>query len=183
MDFKFVLEKILKSFQEAEVRYALMGGFALGVWGVHRATADIDFLIHRDDIGAVDKIAKTLGYRKMFHTENVSQYVSDQTLFGELDFLHAFREIAVNMLQRAEERTLFEGALRIKVLRPEDLIGLKVQAMANNPARHANDMADIEALLKQNTHAIDWPLVQSYFTLFEMQGPFLELKRKYHEHK
>ena len=44
MDFKVVTEKLLSAFNNAQVRHALMGGFALGIWGVHRATVDIDFL-------------------------------------------------------------------------------------------------------------------------------------------
>jgi hypothetical protein len=32
MDFKIVTKNILDAFRAAEVRYALIGGFALGVW-------------------------------------------------------------------------------------------------------------------------------------------------------
>lgn len=36
MDFKVVLEKLLAAFREVNIRYALMGGFAMGLWGVGR---------------------------------------------------------------------------------------------------------------------------------------------------
>lgn len=56
MDFKLVLEKLLSAFNEQNIRYALMGRFALGAWGVPRGTVDIDFLVHREDMEKVDAI-------------------------------------------------------------------------------------------------------------------------------
>lgn len=50
MNFKLVLEKLLTAFTEQNVRYALLGGFALGLWGGSRSTVDLDFLVHRDDM-------------------------------------------------------------------------------------------------------------------------------------
>ena len=40
MDFKLVLDKLLTAFEKADIGYALMGGFGLGLMGVHRATVD-----------------------------------------------------------------------------------------------------------------------------------------------
>lgn len=76
VDFKFFLEKIIKEFGKENVRYALMGGFALGLWGVGRATVDIDFLVDRDDLVKVVKVMHDSGYECKFNSENVSQYVS-----------------------------------------------------------------------------------------------------------
>jgi hypothetical protein len=39
------------------------------------------------------------------------------------------------MLGRAREIEAFEGTLRVRVLLPEDIIGLKVQSLANDPSR------------------------------------------------
>ena len=76
MDFKLVLEKILTAFTEQKIRYALMGGFALGAWGVARGTADIDLLVNREDMEKVDTIMKGLGYKSAYRSENVSQHAS-----------------------------------------------------------------------------------------------------------
>ncbi len=45
MNFKLVLEKLLTAFEKHEVRYALIGGFALGAWGAPRGTVDIESLM------------------------------------------------------------------------------------------------------------------------------------------
>lgn len=59
MDFKLVMKKLLAAFEREGIRYALMGGFALGFWGVHRATIDIDFLVDRDDLDKISLIWKS----------------------------------------------------------------------------------------------------------------------------
>ena len=100
MDFKLVLEKLLASFKEQGIRYALIGGFAFGLRGAGRSTVDIDFLVDRSDMDKVDTTMKGLGYECKYRSENVSQYVSPLKVFGEVDFLHAFREASLEMLER-----------------------------------------------------------------------------------
>ncbi|MGC2062174.1 MAG: nucleotidyl transferase AbiEii/AbiGii toxin family protein [Thermodesulfovibrionales bacterium] len=179
MDFKLVLSKLLTSFSENNIRYALIGGFALGIWGVARGTVDIDFLVNREDMEKVDELMHGLGYECRYRTENVTQFVSPLQVFGEVDFLHAFRMHSLGMLERAEERPLFNGAVSVKVLKIEDLIGLKVQAIANNKDRSTVDMADIEALMSVNRTGMDWGLIEEYFGLFGLDELIVELRRKY----
>lgn len=179
MDFKIVLGLILKDFKRENVRYALIGGFALGALGLPRATIDLDFLVHRDDLNKIDKIMKSHGYESVYKSENVSQYISAIKIFGEIDFLHAFREVSTGMLERAKELEVFEGKLKIRVLRPEDIIGLKVQSAINNPARAIREYIDIEDLMEHYKTDLDWNVLEEYFSLFERQGKLSELKAKY----
>ena len=169
MEFKSVLSILLKRFEENNIDYGLIGGFALGLWGVGRTTVDIDFLVKRDDMKKTDGIMLEAGYECKYKTENVSQYVSPLKVFGEVDFLHAFREASLEMLKRAEEKEIFGGSLKIKLLRPEDLIGLKLQAIKNNPEREQKDMTDIESLLSIHGKEIDWSLIKEYFHIFDME--------------
>lgn len=179
MDFKLVMERLLTAFEREGVNYALMGGFALGVLGVPRATADIDFLMLLDDMEKAHTIMTGLGYELRYKSENVSQYVSPQRLFGQIDCLHAFREISQSMLQRARTRTVFNGELTLRVLQAEDVIGLKMQAIANDPLREHRDMADIEALMKLYGTTLDWQLLQSYFELFGFGELLQTLRGRY----
>lgn len=183
MDFKAVTQNLLSAFETDGIRYALIGGFAMGAWGVPRSTVDIDFLIHRSDLQKVHRILTKMGYTCRYQTENVSQFVSSLEVFGEIDILHAFREISLGMLQRAEDRKIFKETMSIKVLKVEDLIGLKVQAIANDPSRELIDLADIESLLETYCATIDWGIIEEYFALFEFNDQFSELKNKYGEIK
>lgn len=183
MDFKTVLGLVLRGFNKGKVRYGLIGGFALGVLGVPRATVDLDFLVHRDDLDKIDKVMKSNGYECVYKSENVSQYVSALKIFGEVDFLHAFRKASIRMLEKAEEKEVFEGSLKLKVLRPEDIIGLKLQSVANDQSRATQEYADIEALMGYYKRNLDWELIEDYFSIFGQEVKFAELKDKYYEAK
>lgn len=176
MDFKLVLEKLLTAFKEQNIRYALMGGFAMGLWGGSRSTVDLDFLVHRDDMEKVHKIMAGLGYVIHQHTENVSQYTSPLKILGGMDFIHAFREASVEMLKRAAEKEIFGGSLKIKTLIPEDIIGLKLQAIYNNPKREKIDISDIEMLVSIHSKNLDWELLKKYFKLFEMEDLYKKIR-------
>ncbi len=183
MDLKTVLDLILESFQKENIRYGLIGGFALGLLGIPRATVDLDFLIHRDDLDKIDKIMRANNYDCVYKSENVSQYVSAIKIFGEIDFLHAFREVSVKMLGKAKELDIFEGKSKIKVLMPEDIIGLKLQALMNDPARLIREYLDIEALMDYYRKNLDWKSIEDYFSIFEQKEKFRELKSKYYDIK
>ena len=56
MDFERVLRDLVADFTEREIRYALIGGFALGALGLPRATMDIDFLVARAALPVLDEV-------------------------------------------------------------------------------------------------------------------------------
>ena len=181
MDFKLVTSTVLKAFEQQQISYAVIGGFALGFWGVTRATIDMDFLLLVDDAGKVDRILGEHGYRIVYKSENVAQYVSSVAAFGNVDIIFAFREISRSMLARSETIEL-SADLTIKSLIPEDIIGLKLQALVNDPDRESKDGADIEALLSaklKQGKKIDWELLRDYFDLFNRRETFDRLKFTY----
>jgi predicted nucleotidyltransferase len=74
------------------------------------------------------------------------------------------------MVNRARMMPVMDGELTVKVLLIEDLIGLKLQALANDPKnRFAIDAADIQRLLKLHRNRLDIGLVREYFRLFEKE--------------
>jgi hypothetical protein len=177
MDFKSVLDRLLEAFSRENVRWALTGGFAMGMLGAARATADMDFLVHRDDMPRLHARLDSLGYRRIHHSENVSQYDHPEAAWGSLDFIHAFRPLALDMLSRALEKPFQDRTLRI--LKAEDVIGLKAQALANNPSRRLRELADIESLIEANLKGLDWTLLKTYFDLFSLQDVYAGLKERF----
>jgi hypothetical protein len=179
MDLKKALTLIIAEFGKNDVDYALIGGFAIGALGVPRSTIDLDFLVPADVLHKVEAIMLALGYKKVFASENASQYVSPSAEMGEVDFLHAFRPLSVKMLAGAEPIPVFGKEARVKVLKAEDIIGLKLQSINNNPARLAKDNSDIEELMR--SRKLDWNVLKTYFELFGMNKRFSELKNTYGE--
>ena len=65
---------------------------------------------------------------------------------------------------------LLRGAgLRVPVVDAEALIGLKLQALVNAPARRAQDEADIAALVAAKLDSLDTDLVRDYYRLFDLE--------------
>lgn len=178
VDFIKVSSTLLKEFGEEKIRYAVIGGFALGFWGVTRATIDMDFLLLLEDADRADAILKKHGYTAIFRTENVSRYQSEFSSLGTIDIIYSFRKISRSMLARSVEVS-FAKDLAIVTLIPEDIIGLKIQAIANDAARTARDKSDIHALLDarlKNGGQIDWPLLNEYCSLFDFNDLYEELR-------
>ncbi|MBI3252334.1 MAG: nucleotidyltransferase [Candidatus Omnitrophica bacterium] len=169
MNFEAVLKLLVENFQKHNIRFALIGGFALQASGYTRASEDIDFLSAKEDMPKVKGILLAHGYEAIHESEDVSTFVSRLSQLGRVDFLHAHRKYTRAMLERAVERNVFGGRIRIKVVTPEDLIGLKVQSSSNDPARYHRDMADIEELMKAHRGKLDVTLLKEYFGLFGRQ--------------
>jgi hypothetical protein len=176
MDLERILRELAERFREAEVRYGLMGGYAVAIHGHPRTTVDLDFLVDRADLDRIDGILHDMGYQIVHRSENVSQFVSSADELGQIDFIHAFREASRNMLARATQAKLFPQGPPVSVLRVEDVIGLKIQAMANAPHRRSQDLADIQNLSELHRESMDWELVLEYCALFDMPELARELK-------
>src|SRR5258705_368681 len=56
-------DRIVRAFARAKVRYAVAGGFAVGLHGYIRATQDMDFLVNEDDLSKAEASLARLRYR------------------------------------------------------------------------------------------------------------------------
>ncbi len=178
MDFEQVLTTLLALLEQGQIRYGVVGGFALGILGVPRATQDFDLLVDREDLSRVHSILKRLGYARHALTENVSHYQPDAA-WGSINILHAFRKYSVAMLRRVNTVPVLNGSRQIKVLQPEDLVGLKVQVMTNDPLRASKERADIESLAAAYGSRLDWDRIQEFYELFDLKDEAIMLRRQY----
>jgi predicted nucleotidyltransferase len=171
MNFKTVLQSLLRRFSEAGIEAALSGGFALSTMGIFRFTKDVDFLVLAESVPAVEAVMAELGYEKQdFSSAEILSYRSPLKVMGQVDFLVARRKYSRAMVKRARELPVMEGALTMKVVCPEDLIGLKLQAIVNDPKnRYVVDAPDIQRVLKLHRSRIDMDRVREYFRLFERE--------------
>ena len=177
MDFRVVLQLITEEFSRQGIRYAVIGGFALGAWGVARTTIDLDFLLHRDDWEKVDALLKANGYECVHKSADVAQYVSGRHALREIDFLLAHRDISCEMLSRAKERKIFSQI--VKVANPEDVVGLKIQALSNDASRAQKEYTDIESVLGLYKKDLDWQILKEYFELFGLEQKYREYYEKF----
>ena len=123
---------IIHAFEEHGIRYAVIGGFAMGFHDVIRATKDIDLLILLDDIDAVPPILETLSYRLSGSplTFNDSRLTLHRYVrffreeYSMLDLLVGEEETYRDVVMNAEVHDPGNGPVRIA--RKEDIITLKL---------------------------------------------------------
>lgn len=155
------LRKTLESahglLKDKGIPHALIGGLALAFHGIHRATADVDFLVD----GSFKSIALEALRNGGFFLENDNSEVAHFSGPGYVDLLFANRPATQQMLKDAHQ----SKELKVPVLRAEDIIGLKIQAYKNDAARELQDKADIQALGQQSM-SLDLERIQKYADLF-----------------
>jgi len=176
MNLERTLSELARRFHDRGVRYGLIGGFAVALHGHPRTTVDLDFLVDRDHLPVIDRILEEMDYELAFRTENVSQYAARDGEGPEIDLIHAFRTASRRMLDLADSRRISPDGTPLNLLRVEDIIGLKVQAMANDPSREAQDRADIQRLVALHTDRLDWELLTDYLRLFDREDLLRELR-------
>jgi len=62
LDLYEELKTLIHRLQEVEIDYALCGGLALALYGIPRATVDIDILVQKESLEKAQKLARELGY-------------------------------------------------------------------------------------------------------------------------
>ncbi|HWH80365.1 MAG TPA: hypothetical protein VNT76_23455 [Candidatus Binatus sp.] len=72
------------------------------------------------------------------------------------------------MLDRANDYPAFGGKQSLKTAQPEDVIGLKVQAMFNDPARSTQEQNDIARLMAHHGRKLDWERIQEFYDAFDL---------------
>jgi len=171
MKLEYVLKMLMERFRAEGIAFVLSGGLALSTMEVARFTKDIDFIVYEEDKEAIERIMTNFGYeRQMFSTDEIVSYWSPLKVFGQVDFLLARRKYTRAMMRNADLKPVFRGDLHVNTVRPEDLIGLKVQAISNDPEnRYLIDKPDIQRLLKLHREKMDMELVREYFRVFEKE--------------
>lgn len=150
------------------ISHALIGGFALAAYGHHRTTSDIDFLADGNKKELIKSVFQAKGFTLKFESPEVLHFGG----LGSVDILLANRPVSQQMLNEC----VLNKELAVHILKPEDIIGLKIQAYKNDKSREMQDKADIQNLLK--VEGIDMARVKKYADLFEEWPVIQELTQR-----
>lgn len=169
---KEALKHIELRLRDMGVRHALIGGVAMTVHGLVRATKDIDYLMEGEREPDVHALFEALGFETLQRGRDVSSYLLARL---RIDVLYARRPYSRAMLDHAIQATIDKTELF--AVRPEDIIGLKLQALRNQPTR-VQDRADIVLLLRLHGAAMDAERLNAYARLLGMEVVLDELRRQ-----
>lgn len=156
-------EDLFKTLNENKVKYAITGGVAVNLYGIERATRDLDLLLAMDEENLLKaaSVFKNLGYspkvpvkaedfankqirEKWIKEKNmiVFSYIDLKNPYLLIDIIISsplkYEDIAknINILISRDE------AIRVPVISVDDLIKMKKQA------NRSQDISDIEMLKK-----------------------------------
>jgi predicted nucleotidyltransferase len=130
--------------EELGLRYAVVGGLAVGVWGVSRSTDDVDIFVELPVARrtALRRALVTKGFHVPAMTEELAEFGVFRSRSGEETFLDLFD--AVGPLGEAvisRRRQVRLGRKRLWFVAPEDLVVLKAFS------ERERDFEDLAALL------------------------------------
>ena len=155
-------------FEKVKAPHAVIGAFALSAYGYQRATNDIDFLVDGDFRSLVEVEFTKAGFTTFHSTDEVLQLQGP----GIIDLIFAKRPLSKAMLSRK----LATKILNVPVADAEDIIGLKIQALANNKSRKFKDLGDIESICGIQK-SLDWERVKKYADLFDCWDLIKEIQK------
>ena len=140
-------DSIVSAFEESHIRYALAGGFAVAMYGFVRATKDMDYLCHPDDVELAGKQLLSLNYRAYaepwtFRECGISLHRFMKPSDGELFYVVDLLVPPPNRLHwiDAADRVAWGNEGHISVVTREHLVEMK--RLRNSSA----DRADISHL-------------------------------------
>ena len=134
LDLYEELNGLIRELNRAKTEYALCGGLALAVYGITRATIDIDVLVDRESLPGIMSITKDLGYQitaaamkfkgGTIEIHRVSKIDPETKDLFSLDFLVATP--ALNSVWEGRRQVKW-GRKKLWVVSREGLIALKLQ--------------------------------------------------------
>lgn len=83
------------------------------------------------------------------------------------------------MLDRATDHPALGGSQSLRTAQPEDVIGLKVQAMCNDPGRRAQEQTDIERLMARYGRELDWQRIEEFYEVFGLADEAKTLRARF----
>lgn len=164
--------------QEPELRFLIIGGYAVGAHGHTRATFDVDFLVRREDKELWMKRILDAGLRLFAEQRTFAQFTQPERGDG-LDLMFVNEATFERLWSASEERQF--GPKRARVPCLDHLIALKLHALKQAlPHRTSKDAEDVEMLARRNQLNLRQPHYEQLFLKYgtrEIYETFLRILR------
>ena len=131
------------------VSCVLIGGFAVNYYKVTRQTADVDFLITKDDFKKILSLLEKEGFKQDYTQEVFARLRCTRPYLMDLDFMFVDKETLDKIIN--DGRKISIAGQKFIVPSLNHLIALKLHAIKYNlKIREYKDLSDIIELIKVN---------------------------------
>lgn len=149
MKYFNIFQVISDIFIKGEVKCILIGGFAVNYYKVTRQTADIDFLITRDDFKKISGLLENKGFKEDDAQEVFARFIGERPYLMDVDFMFVDKETLDKILKEGKQISITGEKFIVPCL--NHLIALKLHAIKyNSKLREYKDLADIIELIRVN---------------------------------
>jgi hypothetical protein len=132
------------------VSCVIIGGFAINYYKVTRATADVDFLITREDFNKILVFLEKAGYKEDYTQKVFTRFISgDRASLMDVDFMFVGKETLAGIVKDGKKVTIADQEFIVPSL--DHLIALKLHSLKHNfKIRESKDLPDIVDLIRIN---------------------------------
>ena len=149
MNDRSVFHLISDITHEEGVSCVLIGGFAINHYRVTRQTADVDFLITKEDFDKIVVLLEKAGYKKTSLQENFVQLESSRLALLNVDFMFVDQATLSKIKEEGNRFKIVGQTFTVPSL--YHLIALKLHSIKHNSrVRLTKDMPDIINLIRVN---------------------------------
>ena len=149
MKYPTVFHLISAISKEAGISCILIGGFAVNYYKYTRQTADVDFLITKEDFKKISGSLGKAGYKQDYTQEVFTRLKSNKLYLMDIDFVFVDKETITEIMKNGKESTIAEQKFIVPSL--HNLIALKLHSIKYNPKiRESRDLPDIINLIRIN---------------------------------
>lgn len=149
MGYPTVFHLVSSICSERKISYVLIGGFAVNYYKVTRQTADVDFLISKEDFDKIISLLEKEGFKQDYTQEVFARLTAEKSYLMDIDFMFVDKETLDKIIKQAKEISIAGQKFLVPCL--NHLIALKLHAIKYNPGiREYRDLADIIELIKVN---------------------------------
>jgi len=154
---EFELKVLVKFFKAQKIKYIILGGIAVSIYGEPRMTADIDanVIIDKERINEFLEKAKKFNFHPLFpnavkiakKTGVIPLYFKKKSLTSKVDIIVAENVLEYAAIKRGRMRKI--GSIGIRLVSPEDLIIHKITST------RPRDLGDIKGILVRQKGRLD----------------------------
>lgn len=154
-------EKVFRALNKEKIKYLVVGGVAVNIYGYIRFTGDIDILLllEKENLKKMDRVMKRLGYgerlpvsvKDLSDHKKVKKWLKEKNMTAFAFFPP--KEILFMVDVLVEDSLKFEKVARDKVIRKFDNVAIPVVSIdylikMKRKANRPKDLEDLDKLLK-----------------------------------